>query len=774
MFARLLNASVRLLFAACLMAGLATSHAQAQSLVNTGSTDTETAIPELPDPLTEEAVNALVSRLSDAEVRALLLDQINAPPALSPEDADKELEGLLETVTTGAFSAVTEAFERLPILFSEQAKAFSNFGNFVGANGLLHLAGYFLFVFLGALAVELVFRRVVKPWLVLPEVAGNAPGLRDAVKPLGKRLVGEVGAVAVFLVAAAMINNFLVPAYYYPFLSLVGPWLIGLPRMGVAVVRFLMAPTAPAYRLVHGTTETARAMTFHMFWFCLLIGIGAVIIPFNAANGVPPGETRIGFWINLSVHLYAAIIVWRYWEQCVQMMRGADPDVSPIEDWIARAYPYFAIFVALGMWWVVNMVVSTRNFALLASAPHYKTMGLLIFAPAMDTAIRGLVRHLVPPMTGEGTIAERAYYATKRSYIRIGRVIVFGIVLLAIAGFWGMSPATIATAGVGERFAAHLIEFLMIISLGYLVYEVVSLVVNRKLAAEMTASGYDPENEEMGGGDGGGAGGSRLSTVLPLILGVSRAAIIVLFLLLGLSNIGVDTTPLLAGAGIVGLAIGFGAQKLVTDVVSGIFFLVDDAFRTGEYVEVDGTMGTVEKISIRSMQLRHHRGPVHTLPYGEIPKITNYSRDWVIMKLRFTVPFGTDPNKVKKIFKSIGAEMMEDELFKDDFLQPFKSQGVLEFDDVGIVMRGKFMAKPGTQFTIRKELLTRVNRKFEEAGIDFARREVRVAIPGLEDHDKLDENGKAAIAGAAAEAAQTVADQAAAAAPAGGGGKPGD
>ena len=103
--------------------------------------------------------------------------------------------------------------------------------------------------------------------------------------------------------------------------------------------------------------------------------------------------------------------------------------------------------------------------------------------------------------------------------------------------------------------------------------------------------------------------------------------------------------------------VGFGAQKLVADVVGGIFFLVDDAFRTGEYVEVEGTVGTVEKISIRSMQLRHHKGPVHTIPYGEIPKITNYSRDWVIIKLKFTVPFDTDPNKIKKIFKTIGKTM---------------------------------------------------------------------------------------------------------------------
>ena len=753
------------IFLACVMA----IAAPAQSLVPGSDTaDDTTAVPALPDPLTEDAANALMSRLSDSEVRALLLDQLNAQALSGDAEEAKELQDFFYHLTFGAFEQITIAIQRLPLLFTEQARAFATFGSFVGANGLLAMAGFFVMVLVGAFAIEFAFRRLFRSWLVLPPRTEEAQTIRAAVIPLAKRLTSEIVSVVVFMVAASQITRYAVPPYYHPFFMLVGPWLIGLPRMTAAVGRFFMAPNAPDYRIVSATDATARAMVFHMFWLGMVIGIGQVIVPFNAANGVPIGETRIGAWINFAVHLYVALLFWRYWDESVDMMRGGYDDLSPAEERIARAYPMFGIVVALTTWWVVNTVVSYGNFALLDGVPQYTTMALLTFAPAMDTAIRGLVRHLAPPMTGEGPVAERAYVSTRRSYVRIGRVVVFGFVLLAVASFWGMSPATIASAGVGERVAANLIEFLMILSVGYLVYELVSLLINRKLAAEQTAAGYNPDEEEIGG-EGGGAGGSRLSTVLPLILGVSRAAIIVVFLLLGLGNIGIDTTPLLAGAGIIGLAIGFGAQKLVTDVVSGIFFLIDDAFRTGEYVEVDGTMGTVEKISIRSMQLRHHRGPVHTLPYGEIPKITNYSRDWVIMKLRFTVPFGTDPNQVKKIFKKIGAEMLEDPLFKDDFLQPFKSQGVLEFDDVGIVMRGKFMAKPGTQFTIRKELLSRVNAKFEEAGIDFARREVRVAIPGLDDHDKLDADDKAAIAAAASEAAQSQIENAAP-----GAAKPGD
>ncbi|MFC6687510.1 hypothetical protein [Jhaorihella thermophila] len=126
----------------------------------------------------------------------------------------------------------------------------------------------------------------------------------------------------------------------------------------------------------------------------------------------------------------------------------------------------------------------------------------------------------------------------------------------------------------------------------------------------------------------------------------------------------------------------------------------------------------------------------------------------MIMKLKFTVPFDTDPNKVKKIFKKIGAEMMQDPLYKDDFIEPFKSQGVFDIDDVGMVIRGKFMAKPGTQFTIRKEIYNRVKKAFAENGIEFARREVRVAIPGLDQAEHLSEQEKEAIAAAAAGTVQ--------------------
>ncbi len=750
---RILN-FLKLLTLLMLLALPLASPATAQSLLST-SAPTDTT-PVLPDPLTPEAANALISRLSDGEVRALLLDQLNTQTIAAQDANGTSLSDFFYHATSGAANTVIVSAQRLPLLFNGEAKVFATFYERIGGGtALLIFLGYMIIVFGAAALAEIGFRRLTKNWQILPPADPDNINLRETLQLLFQRLSTQVVAVIIFMVVAAMVSRMIMPSDLHPISSLIGPYLIGFPRLALSLAFFLFAPQNPEYRLLNADTPTAKAFCKHQFWMAFLLGFSGALLAFNEMHGAVEGELRIAFWLNTAMHAYLVWLVWTYRAAISDMMRGFDPDISPAEDLAARIYPYFAIFVIVAVWWLVKIVASYGNFALLSTVPHYKTMTLVMFAPALDTLVRGLVRHLSPPIKGEGIVAERAYLAGKRSYIRIGRVLIFGFSVLITAGFWGLSPTNIASAGVGPRFANSVIEFLFIMSIGYMLYEAVSLYINNKLAAEQTAAGFDPDSEEIGGGDGGGAGDSRLSTVLPLILGVCRATIIVVFLLLALGQAGVDTTPLLAGAGIVGLAIGFGAQKLVTDVVSGIFFLIDDAFRTGEYVTIDQTMGTVEKISIRSLQLRHHKGPVHTIPFGEIPKITNFSRDWVIMKLRFTVPFGTDPNKVKKIFKKIGQEMLEVPEFAEDFLQPFKSQGMLEIDDIGMVFRGKFMAKPGTQFTIRKEIFNRVNAAFEENGLEFARREVRVALPSM-DATKLTEEDKAAISAAATQAAQDI------------------
>ncbi len=210
-------------------------------------------------------------------------------------------------------------------------------------------------------------------------------------------------------------------------------------------------------------------------------------------------------------------------------------------------------------------------------------------------------------------------------------------------------------------------------------------------------------------------------------------------------DFGFPVYSIVTGLGVGGIAIGFGAQSLVRDVLSGVFFLIDDAFRMGEYIDVGSAKGRVERFSIRSLQLRHHRGAVHTIPFGEIQTLTNFSRDWVIMKLPMRLTYDTNPQKVKNIVKEISAEMADDPELGPSLLEPPKSQGVLQMDDSAMILRVKFMAKPGEQFVLRRELLHRIRAAFEREGIRFASREVTVHVSGDADDDVTRE----AAAGAA-------------------------
>jgi small-conductance mechanosensitive channel len=210
---------------------------------------------------------------------------------------------------------------------------------------------------------------------------------------------------------------------------------------------------------------------------------------------------------------------------------------------------------------------------------------------------------------------------------------------------------------------------------------------------------------------------SRLGTLVPLLSLVGKSAIVALAFLSVLVSLGVNVWPLITGLSVFGLAIGFGSQTLVKDIVSGLFFLADDAFRIGEYIETSGAKGTVEKISVRSVTLRNPRGPVATIPYGQISKVVNFSRDWAIEKIQFRVAIDTDVELLRKLFKKIGQDLLEDPELAPGLLETFKSQGISDVEDGTLVVRGKFVAKPGSQTLIRRAVYKAVLQAFRENNI---------------------------------------------------------
>ncbi len=314
-------------------------------------------------------------------------------------------------------------------------------------------------------------------------------------------------------------------------------------------------------------------------------------------------------------------------------------------------------------------------------------------------------------------------------------LIVTFLSVAAIVLVWGVDlddPANPVTRSL---------DIILVAFAGYIAYRGVALWIDRKVAEE------DPgDPHELPGEGPGGAGASRLATLLPIFRNFLLITIVVIAGMIVLAELGVNIGPLFAGAGVVGLAVGFGAQTLIRDIFSGAFFLTDDAFRKGEYIDIGTAKGTVERISIRSMQLRHHNGPLNTIPFGEIKQLTNFSRDWVMMKLPLRLTYDTDVEKVRKLVKKLGIELLDHPEFGPKFLQPLKSQGVKQMDDSAMIVRVKYMTKPGDQFEIRKLVYQRIRDLFEENGIKFAHREVTVRI--ADDTKKLSDEEKQAVAGA--------------------------
>ena len=323
-------------------------------------------------------------------------------------------------------------------------------------------------------------------------------------------------------------------------------------------------------------------------------------------------------------------------------------------------------------------------------------------------------------------------------------------ILALVAGLWaGLEIWGARSAMVSDSLSSQIVSLVTIAFLAYIVYHAFRIWIDNKITDEQ---GDVVTTEVELGDEGGAASASRLSTLLPLFRVLVLSVIIVTFGMILLLQLGINVTPLFTGAGVVGLAIGFGAQSLIRDIFSGAFFLIDDAFRKGEYVDTGTVKGTVEKISLRSFQLRHHRGALNTIPFGAIQHLTNYSRDWAIMKLPLRVTYDTDPEEVRKLIKNLGMSLLEDPIIGPLFLQPLKSQGVIEMQDSAMIIRVKFMTRPLDQWVIRKRVLHDIRDLFEREGIKFATTIVTVRLASdseVHDYKSLTPDQKLAIAGAA-------------------------
>ena len=211
----------------------------------------------------------------------------------------------------------------------------------------------------------------------------------------------------------------------------------------------------------------------------------------------------------------------------------------------------------------------------------------------------------------------------------------------------------------------------------------------------------------------------RVETLLNIVRGVIKIVIWTIFIIILLNKLGINIAPILAGAGIIGLAIGFGAQELVRDFISGFFMLLENQIRKGDVATINGTGGLVESIQMRTTILRDFSGTTHVFQNGKINTISNMTKTWSSAVFDIGVAYKEDTDYVAGIMKKVGADLQEDPEFKDKIIDPIEIFGVDKFADSAVIIKARLKTVPGQQWTIGRQYNGRLKKAFDEHGVEI-------------------------------------------------------
>jgi small-conductance mechanosensitive channel len=693
--------------------------------------------PTLPAQLTPAANRELLARLSDDQVRALLLQQLDKAAAATTARSDPTASGLLRSMEeTG-----NALHSRLAAVLAQAPDAPSVAGLVADrwrASGGIAIAALSLAIVLAAGFVARGWWRWVigqhKDRIAARNVDEGAYASLATIGDAMIWLLLKLSGVVIFY-AAAMAVVFTFQHDSQDIRIFLSTYIMAMTATlaVMAFTEFSLPRRWAVYRLLPLSDPVTQRVHIYVAALAVIWNFGFFSCELLAIYGTDPQMLQFLLLMVATVFLVALIAaIWSVRGPVAHLIRG---DAAPAGGWgylrglLADSWHLLASTYMLLVWGLAVAQLLLSGQPMRSTRTGLISLLLFVAAPMIDI----IIGRLLTAQLGTDNPIGAAIRRTLRVVIVLGAAAIF-------VGLWGIDIERLQALGGWPVAAAINVGLIVLVS--YAVWQLIRAVIDRRLEAEQLQT---QPGEAARDGDGGGEGATRAATLLPLLRTFALATIAIMAVLTALSGLGVNIMPLLAGAGVVGIAIGFGAQALVRDIFSGIFFLIDDAFRMGEYIDIGDAKGTVEKISIRSFQLRHQNGPLNTIPFGGIKTLTNFSRDWVIMKLPLRLTYETDVERVRKLIKKLGQELLQDQELGPKFLDPLKSQGVIEMDDSAMIMRVKFTTRPGDQFVVRKKVFARIRELFEKEHIKFAHREVTVRVATDGDRKPQDVEEQAAL-----------------------------
>ncbi len=575
-----------------------------------------------------------------------------------------------------------------------------------------HEALAFLGIFAAGWAAELLLWRLLAGTRRRVDAAAARQGLAK-VLPVTARALLDLLPMVGFFVGAYAAGVFLEPTAQVRAVGLhfVNAYLIA--RVLIAAARLLLAPTSVALRVLPLSDHAALDL-YRWFRRFVFVGVGGYFL-IGAAFllGLPRrGAAALLTGLGLIIAIMAVVFILRHRRKVSKRLRDRAGTSSrrlgaaQFYSSLALVWHLLAIAYVIGFFIIAAFRIE-GGFAFMLRAT---VLSVAVFAAAwlLLLGIRRLISHIghAAGRVPEASPLRRRAIAYLPIAGAVSRLLVTAAALLALLEVWGIGVIPWLQQSWGRRVlsAGFSIGLVMVFATG--IWELASSAIERYLHRS-SRDGSAIQHS------------ARIRTLLPLLRKALFVFLSIMVVMITLSELGIDIAPLLAGAGVVGLAIGFGAQKLVQDIITGVFMLVEDALSVGDVVNVAGLGGVVEDMSIRSIRLRDAAGSVHTVPFSSVSTVTNLTKDFSYYVLDINVAYRENTDEVTAICRQIVDEMRKDPRFSNDILEPLEVLGVDQFLESSVLVKARIKTRASRQWAVGREFNGRLKRRFDEEQIEM-------------------------------------------------------
>ena len=477
-------------------------------------------------------------------------------------------------------------------------------------------------------------------------------------------------------------------------------------RLIMAFARMLLVPSVGPLRLIPIKDVDANYLFIWIRRISELTVYGVAFVQISQILGLPQDGVEaflkiIGFIIALILIVF--ILQNRnLFTNLFQNKKANTKEKRYFWDRVAEVWHVPAVIYVVAMYLVWALSVEDGFTKLLEST--ILTIVIVIAGQLFLLGIKRTVRrvfYLKPEVKTRYPGLEARANRYQPILMKICAIIVGIVVIIAIFESWGLNAFDMLRTPFGQRVTASCATVILLLAISVAIWELTSATVERYL------SRIDGDTS------------TRAKTLLPLLRTAILVALVTLVTLVTLSELGLNIGPLLAGAGVIGLAVGFGAQTLVKDIITGLFMLIEDHISVGHLVKVGDHSGIVEKLTLRTIQLRDLGGTVHVIPFSEVTTLENLTKDFSRYIFDIGIAYRENTDHVIEVLYELGEELLKDAHYSELILEPLEVLGVDSFGDNAVVIKARITTKPAKQWIVGREFNRRIKKRFDELGIEM-------------------------------------------------------